>query len=255
MSCCNWRLKPLDSAEAQQRLGMVLQLEGRLPEAEACFRAALQRDPDYVEALIGLGQVEALRGDVASALKHFETAIEIDPHRPKAHFSLGRLARIAGEDRRRPGGILPRPGSSNRTTPRSACASRPFNWCGISRIRRCRDLTSVVELAPDNGEARDLRGRAHLALRHFPQAIEDFRAAASRFPNRADIYYHLALALEADHKPADALRAAEQALRLAPDFADARGLSQRLALAVAPNGKARPRAKVAGTEAPAAPAR
>ena len=33
------------SAEAQQRLGMVLQLEGRLPEAEACFRAALNATP------------------------------------------------------------------------------------------------------------------------------------------------------------------------------------------------------------------
>ena len=29
------------SAEARQRLGVVMQLEGRLPEAAACFRAAL----------------------------------------------------------------------------------------------------------------------------------------------------------------------------------------------------------------------
>ena len=85
------------SAEAQQRLGMVLQLEHRFPEAEACFRAALHRDPDYVDALIGLGQVEALRGDVTAALKHFETAIEIDPHRPKAHSCLGRLLESQGK--------------------------------------------------------------------------------------------------------------------------------------------------------------
>ena len=116
-------------------------------------------------------------------------------------------------------------------------------------------LDQVVELAPENGEARDLRGRAHLTLRHFTQAIDDFRAAATRFPNRADIYYHLALALEADHKPADALRAAEQALHLAPDFADARGLSQRLALAVVPAGRSRPRSKLSDGEAPAEPAR
>ena len=79
-------------------------------------------------------------------------------------------------------------------------------------------LDQVVELAAENGEARDLRGRAHLTLRHFPQAIEDFRAAASRLPNRPDIHYHLALALEADQKPADALREAEQALRLRPQL-------------------------------------
>ena len=33
------------------------------------------------------------------------------------------------------------PWNSNRTTPRSACASRPFSWRGTSRIRRCRDWT------------------------------------------------------------------------------------------------------------------
>ena len=47
------------SAEAQQRLGTVLQLQGRLSEAEACFRTAIDHDPEYVDALIGLGQVEA----------------------------------------------------------------------------------------------------------------------------------------------------------------------------------------------------
>ena len=97
------------SAEAQQRLGMVLQLEGRLPEAETCFRAALQRDPDYVEALIGLGQVEAQRGDVAPALKHFETAIEIDPHLAEGPLFAGPLARISRENRRGAGGVFPCP--------------------------------------------------------------------------------------------------------------------------------------------------
>ncbi len=112
-------------------------------------------------------------------------------------------------------------------------------------------LDQAVELAPENGEARNLRGRAHLALRHFTEAIDDFRIAVTRFPNRADVYYNLALALEADHKPVEALRAAEQALHLAPDFADARGLSQRLALAVLPDGKSRPRPKTSDQEGPA----
>jgi tetratricopeptide (TPR) repeat protein len=116
-------------------------------------------------------------------------------------------------------------------------------------------LDQVVELAPENGEARDLRGRAHFTLRHFSPAIDDFRAAASRFPNRADVYYRLALALEAGRKPADALRAAEQALHLAPEFADARVLSQRLALAVEPTGRSRPRSKLSDGEAPAEPAK
>ena len=59
-------------------------------------------------------------------------------------------------------------------------------------------------------------------LRHTSQAIADFRTAADHLPDRADVYYYLALALDADHKSDDALKAAEEALRLSPDYADAR---------------------------------
>jgi len=248
-----------DSAETHQRLGTVLQLEGRLPEAEACFHAALKRDPDYAEALIGLGQVEAQQSNTASALKRFETAIEIDPHRPKAHFSLGCLLEAIG----RTDEALAEYFRALEYEPNNAGVSLRIAAIQLARNQPDQALSrldQVVELAADNAEAHDLRGRAHLKLRHFPQAVVDFRAAASHLPNRPDVYYHLALALEADHKPADAFRAAEQAVRLAPDFADARGLSQRLALVVAPAGKTRVRPGPSpGTrpigEPPAEPAR
>jgi tetratricopeptide (TPR) repeat protein len=226
------------SAENQQKLGKVLQLLGRLPEAEACFRTALQRDPDYPEALIGLGQVEAQRADTASALKRFETAIEIDPHCPEAHYSLGCVLEAIGRTEEALAEYFRavevesnNPDVSLRIAAIQLARNQPDQ--ALSRLDR------VVELAADNPVARDLRGRAHLTLRHFPQAIEDFRKAAGLLPNRPDIYYQLALALEADHRPADAFRAAEQALRLSPDFADARGLSRRLALAVSPGGGSR----------------
>jgi tetratricopeptide (TPR) repeat protein len=242
------------SAEAQQRLGMVLQLEGRLEEAEACFRAALQRDPDYVEALIGLGQVEAEHGEVVLALKHIEAGIEIDPHRPRAHFSLGRLLESQGKTDE----ALAEYFRALELEPNNADVS--LNIAAIQLARNQPDqalsrLDQVVELAPENGEARDLRGRAHFTLRHFTQATDDFRAAVTRFPKRADIYYRLALALEAGHKPADALRAAEKALHLAPEFADARALSQRLALAALPTARSRPRSNFGDGEAPAEPAK
>jgi tetratricopeptide (TPR) repeat protein len=242
------------SAEAKQRLGMVLQLEGKLAEAEACYRAALQRDPDYVEALIGLGQVEAQQGQIAPALKHIEAAIEIDPQRPPGHFSLGRLLETQG----RTDEALAEYFRALELDPTNAQVS--VNIAAIQLSRNQPDqalsrLDQAVELAPMNGEARNLRGHAHLTLRHFGQAVDDFREAVNRLPDRADIHYHLALALEGDRKPADALRAAEQALHIAPSFADARILSQRLALAVVPTGKPRTRSPSSNPEAPPEPAR
>jgi tetratricopeptide (TPR) repeat protein len=246
-----------DSAETQQKLGKVLLLEGRLPEAKACFRVALQRDADYPEALIGLGQVEAQSGDTASALKRFETAIEIDPHLPEAHYALGCVLEAIGRTDE---------ALAEYFRAVEVESNNPEVNLRIAAIQLARDqpdqalsrLDRVVELAADNAVAHYLRGSAHFTLRHFPQAIEDFRKAAGLLPDRPDIYYQLALALEADHRPADAFRAAEQALRLSPDFADARTLSRRLALAVAPSGNSRLRtspATHAAGDSPAEPAR
>jgi tetratricopeptide (TPR) repeat protein len=248
-----------DSAETQQRLGMVLQLEGHLPDAAACFHAALKLDPDYAEALIGLGQVEAQQANTASALKRFETAIELDPHRPRAHFALGSLLESIG----RTDDALAEYFRALEYEPNDAAVSLRIAAIQLARNQPDQALArldQVLELAADDPDAHFLRGRAHLTLRHFRQAIADFRAAAGHLPHRPDVFYHLALALEADHKPADAFRAVEHAVRLDPDFADARTLSQRLALIVAPAAMPRGRpglipAPRVGVEPPAEPAR
>ena len=83
-------------AEAHQRLGLVLQIEGRLAEAEAAYRKALGLDPEYVAALIGLGEIEAQFGRPDSALQRFDAAIEIDPHQAKAHLAEGRVLEAIG---------------------------------------------------------------------------------------------------------------------------------------------------------------
>jgi tetratricopeptide (TPR) repeat protein len=216
-----------DSAEALQRLGKVLQLEGRRDEAEACYRGALARDHDYVEALIGLGDVEAQRGDSASALKRYEAAIEIDPRRPNAHFSTGRVLEAMGQtDQALAAYFRALEFDANN----SAVILR---IAAIQLARKQPDqalsrLDQVVELSPNDGEALELRGLAHWKLHHLPEAIADFRGAAERLPGRPDVFYHLALALEADNKKSDALRAADQAVRLAPADASVRGLSERL---------------------------
>ena len=215
------------SAEAHQRLGKVLQLQGRLNEAETCFRRALQLDPDYVGALIGLGAIEAAKEDPQSALKRFQLAVEIEPHDAEAHFACAEQLEAMGRSDEALAAYF-------RTLEFNPLHPEVSQRIGAIQLARNQPdqalarLDQAVDLAPENGEVRLLRGRAHLMLRHPPQAITDFRMAAGNLPNRADVYYFLALALVAAHQPADALKAAEQALRLAPDYADARDLSKRL---------------------------
>jgi tetratricopeptide (TPR) repeat protein len=216
-----------DSAEALQRLGSVLMLQGRLAEAEACFHAALARDHDYVEAMLGLGQVEAERGDTATALKRFEMAISIDPRRPKAHYLLGRVREATGQTDEALAAYF-RALEFDATDAQSIVRIAAIQLARSQPDQALARLDQAVELSPLDGEARSLRGLAHWKRHHLPEAIADLRAAAQRLPDRPDIYYNLALVLEADHKRADARSAAEQALRLAPTDSAVRELSERL---------------------------
>jgi tetratricopeptide (TPR) repeat protein len=216
-----------DSPEALQRLGTVLMLEGRLAEAEGCFHAALARDHDYVEAMLGLGQIEAQRGDAATALKRFETAISIDPRRPRAHYLLGRAREAVGHADEALAAYFRAVEFDANDVP-SIVRIAAIQLARSQPDQALSRLDQAVELAPVDGEARALRGLAHWNLHHIPEAIADLRAAAQRLPDRPDIYYNLALALEADHKRADARSAAEHALRLAPTDSAVRQLSERL---------------------------
>jgi tetratricopeptide (TPR) repeat protein len=215
------------SAEAHQRLGKVLLRQGRLNEGEACYRRALELDPDYVGALIGLGNIEAARGDLASALRRYEVAVEIEPHDAEAHFARGQVL----EAMNRTDQALAAYFRALEFNPLHAQASLHIGTIQLARNQPDQALARLeqaVDLAPEDGEVRLLRGKAYLALRHTAEAVADFRAAATRLANRPDVYYQLALALDAANEPADALKAAEQALRLAPDYADARDLTQKL---------------------------
>ncbi len=216
-----------DSPEALQRLGTVLMLEGRLAEAERCFHDALARDHDYVEAILGLGQVEAQRGDAASALKRFEMAISIDPRRPRAHYLLGHMREAVGQTDEALAAYFRALEFDANDVP-SIVRIAAIQLARSQPDQALSRLDQAVELSPIDGEARALRGLAHWKLHHIPDAIADLRAAAQRLPDRPDIYYNLALALEADQKRADARSAAEQALRLAPTDAAVRQLSERL---------------------------
>jgi tetratricopeptide (TPR) repeat protein len=215
------------SPEGHQRLGRVLEMQNRIEEAEVCYSRALSLDPDYVGALVGMGRIEVLRGKPQDAVKRFETAIEIEPHDASAHLALGSVLESLGKTDEAQAAYF----RSLENDPMLAEASRRIAAIQIARDEADQALARLdqtIEMEPNDAEALLLRGRAHLALRHVAPAVADLRAAAARLPNRPDVHYNLALALEAASQRGDALKAAEQALRLAPDFADARSLSERL---------------------------
>ena len=78
-----------DHAEAHNNLGIVLAGRGQFDEAIAQYQKALEIKPNYAEAHNNLGNALVGRGQVDAAIAHYQKALEIKPDYAEAHNNLG----------------------------------------------------------------------------------------------------------------------------------------------------------------------
>ena len=215
------------SAEAHYRLGRVLQLQGFRAEAEAAYRHALKLDPEYIGALIGQGEIEADAGRPLEALRRFEAAIEINPHQAEAHFAARAGPRGARPDRRGAGRRLPEPGDrpdrrpghppDRRDPARPATArpgpgaARPGSRADPGRPRGAPPARAGLP-GPEPSGPGDPRPPVHR-----PPPPEPTRRLLPPRPGPLRRSQHQGRT-----------RSRQARLKLAPEYADARTLSQKL---------------------------
>jgi tetratricopeptide (TPR) repeat protein len=168
-------------ADVRSELGLALQALGRLPDAEAKQRDALERDPRNAEAWFRLGDVVSRQGDArrAEAVDAMRQAVRLDPRHVHAQLFLYRLLRqgvLAGdtdldaEAQRRWRSVLRFHGP--RQLGRRAGAPR-LPDAGGKRIRRLRER---LQEAPDDHDARrELAGRLH-AEGALDEALVEYEA-------------------------------------------------------------------------------
>ena len=89
-------LKP-DYAEAHNNLGNALKDQGKLDEAVACYRRALELKPDYAEAHNNLGNALKDQGKLDEAVACYRRALELKPDFAEAHDNLGSALEEMGD--------------------------------------------------------------------------------------------------------------------------------------------------------------
>ncbi len=87
----------LDFPEAHNNLGTALQEQRELDEAVACYRRAIDLKPDYPEAHNNLGSALKEQGRLDDAVACYRMAIHLKPDFPQAHSNLA-LALLARGD-------------------------------------------------------------------------------------------------------------------------------------------------------------
>ena len=184
---------------AHDNLGIVLYRQGRIDEAIAHYRRALEIRPDFAETHNDLGLALARKGQVDEAIAHYQKALETRPRYTEAHVNLGNT--------------LLQMGQMNEAIAhyQVALANQPRNGQIHSNI----------------GNALVRQGRLDEAIHYLKRALELLHASAGSHSN-------LGTALLQKGQLDEAIGYFQKALKLQPDFTAAR---QNLAAALAQKGQ------------------
>src|SRR6266545_21077 len=166
---------------AHTNLGLVFLEKGKIDDAIAHYRSALQMQPDWWDAEYNLGTALLAKGQVDEAILHCEKAVAMRPTDPDALVSLANLVLQKG------------------------------------RIDEAiAHYQKAIMIRPDDFLARYGLGHALLEKGELDSAIEVCRSALLLRPSDADCHTTLAIALEEKGNPAEAIEHYNKALELAP---------------------------------------
>ncbi|QEH38342.1 Tetratricopeptide repeat protein [Aquisphaera giovannonii] len=86
-----------DDAGLRELLGVTFEKEGRMDEAERCWRESLARDPNNADTLLDLGRQEVASRRIDEAIGHLERAAELSPESIDPVYNLSRAYRFKGD--------------------------------------------------------------------------------------------------------------------------------------------------------------
>ncbi|MGB7543625.1 MAG: tetratricopeptide repeat protein, partial [Burkholderiales bacterium] len=171
------------NAPAHNNLGNVFLAQGKLDEAIACYRKAVELAPDYVDPHFNMGNIFIkMQGKLDEAVACHQRVLTLMPDSPIAHSNLGNM--------------LVEQGKRNEAI---ACYQK------------------AIELKPDFPEAYSNLGSVLRDQGRLDEAIACYEEALELKPDFPEAHYNLGNVLKDVGRPEDAVRSYRQALALKPD--------------------------------------
>jgi len=204
----------LDSGaqEVYEAIGRLRLATGDAPEAEAAYRQALALVPHSPDALMGLAQALAAGGKTTDAERAFRDAIAAQPSYASAHTAYGTFLFTLG---RAQDAVT----AYERVTELTPDNPDAFNNLGIAHMltgdfeRASRALAQSLAIEPRRAGYIN-SGTVEYYLGRYKSAQEMFRKSIELVPTHHRAWGNLADALRFDAQPAEARQAYRRALDL-----------------------------------------
>jgi tetratricopeptide (TPR) repeat protein len=251
-----------NSIEALAGLTAVDLFQKQIPQARARIEARLAAQPDRPELMLLASQVYAAQGDVGRAETMLRRAIQSDPSSTRAYSMLAAVLLAAGKldaaraefdqmSQRDPKNVAAQTmaamivHSQNKTAdakkryetilnadPTAAVAANNLAWIYAEEGERLDEALRLAQSAatklPENPEVSDTIGWIYYKKELPALAVPAFERSVEKAPDNASYHYHLALALASSGDTRRARAAVQEALKLKPDYAEARKLLSSL---------------------------
>ncbi|TDU31175.1 pentatricopeptide repeat protein [Panacagrimonas perspica] len=147
-----------ERAIALTREAIQLHRTGKLQEARATYRRALERAPRYADAQHFFGMLEYQNGDLDAGIRHVQRALDITPDYADAHANLALMMLTRGDH--------------------AACQ---------------KHLDKALLLTPEAIPPRTTQGRLYIALERIPDARQVFEEALARDLSGVDAQHQSSL--------------------------------------------------------------
>lgn len=205
------------SAVLWQLLGIALGRQGK--DALTALTTAAQCSPDDPTAHVNLGNALGRCGRLAEAEASYRRALEINPEFAEAHGNLADLqlehglTEEAAASCHRALGIRPGFAAAHRTLAKALVRGREYE----AAIDSCG---RALAAEPDHAEAHNTLGSALLKLGRFEDAIASLRLAVAISPGFPEAHANLGQALHCAGQLDDAVDSYRRAVALRPDSAE-----------------------------------
>jgi protein O-mannosyl-transferase len=221
-----------DSYIAHENLGQALRERGRLDEAAASYRRALQHapanSPNYIAVIHNsLGIVATRQGKTEEALRHFQEAVRFDDDFAEPRNNLANALAGAG----RPAEAIEHYRAAVRLEPE---LTEPRVGLGSALLTLGQTDEAIVQyqealrIDPSLAQAHNGLGAALARQGRTDEAIARYNEALRLDPDLPTAHLNMAVVLIKQGKTADARAHLERALAADPSYAPARQLLDRL---------------------------
>ena len=192
---------------------------GRLEEADQLYRQAIAMRTDYVQAYINRGDVLIKMGKANQAYQVYEEALKFEPENPDLHYNLGVVLIELG----RPEKALQMFNNALGVDPEhlqslmnSAILMQESGQAQVRPVAFER-LHKVLERQPENDRAYFNLGMLSMDVGQLAKAEIWFKKAIELRPDFRSALFNLALLLNEQKRPLEALPPLEGLLRFYPD--------------------------------------